>query len=81
VENLGRSGLFDDSAATSLTNGTKLPLFVAMNCLNGFFHDVYTQSLAESVDGWRQNGGCGVGVGKFRAHGSRPASSKWISNW
>jgi len=43
------SGLFDDSAATSLTNGTKLPLFVAMNCLNGFFHDVYTQSLAEAL--------------------------------
>ncbi len=43
------SGLFDDSAATSLNNGSKLPLFVAMNCLNGFFHDVYTQSLAEAL--------------------------------
>jgi uncharacterized repeat protein (TIGR01451 family) len=43
------SGLFDDTAASSLNNGNKLPLFVAMNCLNGFFHDVYTESLAESL--------------------------------
>jgi hypothetical protein len=43
------SDLFDDTAASALTNGTKLPLFVAMNCLNGFFHDVYTQSLAEAL--------------------------------
>jgi hypothetical protein len=32
-----------------LNNGNKLPLFVAMNCLNGFFHDVYTESLAEAL--------------------------------
>jgi uncharacterized repeat protein (TIGR01451 family) len=43
------SDLFDDTAAASLTNGNKLPLFVAMNCLNGFFQDVYTQSLAEAL--------------------------------
>jgi hypothetical protein len=24
-------------------------MFVAMNCLNGFFHDVYTQSLATAL--------------------------------
>ena len=43
------STLFDDSDAASLANGKKLPVFVAMNCLNGFFHDVYTQSLAEAL--------------------------------
>jgi len=43
------SGLFNDGLASSLTNGTKLPMFVAMNCLNGFFHDVYTQSLATAL--------------------------------
>ena len=43
------SGLFDDTAAATLVNGNKLPLVVAMNCLNGFFHDVYTQSLAEAL--------------------------------
>ena len=45
----GGGGLFDDTMAASLTNGNKLPFFVIMNCLNGFFHDVYTQSLAESL--------------------------------
>jgi len=43
------SGLFNDSLANSLTNGSKLPVFVAMNCLNGFFHDVYTESLATAL--------------------------------
>jgi hypothetical protein len=43
------SGLFDDSAAASLTNGNKLPVFFLMNCLNGFFHDVYTHSLASAL--------------------------------
>jgi uncharacterized repeat protein (TIGR01451 family) len=49
-------GLFDDTAAASLTNGNRLPVFVMMNCLNGFFHDVYTQSLASSLL-LSQNGG------------------------
>ena len=43
------SGLFDDNVAASLSNGNKLPMFVAMNCLNGFFHDVYTESLATAL--------------------------------
>jgi uncharacterized repeat protein (TIGR01451 family) len=49
-------GLFDDTAAASLTNGNRLPVFVMMNCLNGFFQDVFTQSLAESLL-LSQNGG------------------------
>lgn len=49
VQVWGGGGLFDDTMAASLTNGSKLPFFVIMNCLNGFFHDVYTQSLAESL--------------------------------
>jgi hypothetical protein len=32
-----------------LSNGKRLPLFLIMDCLNGFFHDVYTQSLAEAL--------------------------------
>ncbi len=36
--------------ARSLTNGPALPLVTAMTCLNGLFHDVYTeQSLAEAL--------------------------------
>jgi len=41
--------LLDDTAAASLTNGSSLPVFLIMNCLNGFFHDVYTESLAEAL--------------------------------
>jgi Peptidase family C25 len=43
------NNLFDDTVASSLTNGNKLPVFAIMNCLNGFFHDVFAQSLAESL--------------------------------
>jgi MYXO-CTERM domain-containing protein len=41
-------GLFSDTDATALTN-PRLSIYVSMNCLNGFFHDVYTESLAESL--------------------------------
>lgn len=43
------SSLFDDAAASTLTNGSRLPFVVAMNCLNGFFHDPYTESLATAL--------------------------------
>jgi len=40
---------FSSSDATALTNGNRLPVVVALNCLNGYFHDVYTLSLAEAL--------------------------------
>jgi len=40
--------LFSDTDATALTN-QQLSIYVSMNCLNGFFQDVYTESLAESL--------------------------------
>jgi hypothetical protein len=43
------SNFLDDASATALTNGQRLPVYLLMDCLNGFFHDVYTQSLAESL--------------------------------
>jgi hypothetical protein len=49
VEIWSGDDLLDDSKASSLSNGTRLPLFLIMNCLNGFFHDVYTESLAEAL--------------------------------
>jgi hypothetical protein len=49
VEVWSGSDLFDNTSALSLTNGNRLPVFVMMNCLNGFFHDVYTQSLATAL--------------------------------
>jgi len=49
VEQWSFSDLFDDSDAGALQNGGRLPVFVIMDCLNGFFQDVYTESLAESL--------------------------------
>jgi hypothetical protein len=54
------SALFDDTSAASLTNGNRLPVFVIMNCLNGFFHDVYTESLAEALMLARNGGAVAV---------------------
>jgi hypothetical protein len=41
--------LLDDTSATSLTNGDRLPVYLIMDCLNGFFHDVYATSLSTSL--------------------------------
>jgi MYXO-CTERM domain-containing protein len=41
-------GLFSGTDAAALTNGP-LSIYVSMNCLNGFFQDVYTESLAETL--------------------------------
>ena len=49
VEVWSPDNFMDDTIAASLTNGSRLPMFIIMNCLNGYFHDVYTQSLAESL--------------------------------
>lgn len=49
VEVWSPDNFMDDTIAATLTNGSHLPMFIIMNCLNGYFHDVYTQSLAESL--------------------------------
>jgi hypothetical protein len=41
--------LLDDNSAMSLTNGDRLPVYFLMDCLNGFFHDVYATSLSTSL--------------------------------
>jgi uncharacterized repeat protein (TIGR01451 family) len=41
--------LFDNSTAAGLSNGNRLPFYLLMDCLNGFFQDVYAQSLAQSL--------------------------------
>lgn len=43
------SNLFNSDDAATLSNGGKLPMYLLMDCLNGFFQDVYAESLAESV--------------------------------
>jgi hypothetical protein len=42
-------GLFDNSDALGLTNGGMTPFVVSMTCLNGYFQDVYEDSLAEAL--------------------------------
>ena len=41
--------LFDTNDAAALSNGGRLPVYLLMDCLNGFFQDVYAESLAESL--------------------------------
>jgi hypothetical protein len=41
--------LFDSDTATALTNGDSLPVFLIMDCLNGFFQDVYAEPLAVAL--------------------------------
>ena len=60
VEVWSGEDLLDTTAAASLTNGARLPVFLTMNCLNGFFHDVYTESLAEALILSKNGGAIGV---------------------
>ncbi len=41
--------VFSSSDAATLTNGSKLPVVIALDCLNGLFHDVFSESLAEAL--------------------------------
>jgi uncharacterized repeat protein (TIGR01451 family) len=41
--------IFDTSAVASLTNTSQLPVFLIMDCLNGFFQDVYDQPLGVTL--------------------------------
>jgi len=41
--------IFDSNSVSSLTNGSQLPVFLIMDCLNGFFQDVYAQPLGVTL--------------------------------
>ena len=43
------SDLFDTNDAPVLSNGNRLPVYILMDCLNGFFQDVYAESLGVSL--------------------------------
>jgi hypothetical protein len=43
------SNLFTTDSVSALTNSSKLPVFLIMNCLNGFFQDVYAQPLGVTL--------------------------------
>jgi uncharacterized repeat protein (TIGR01451 family) len=42
------TSLLNGTDVLGLANGSRTPFVVSMECLNGFFHDVYQTSLAES---------------------------------
>lgn len=44
------SNIFDETTANSLTNGSQLPIFLIMDCLNGFFQDVYAEPLSVALE-------------------------------
>jgi hypothetical protein len=44
-----RGSILTSDDAEALTNSPRLPFFISMTCLNGFFQDVYTESLAEAL--------------------------------
>jgi hypothetical protein len=43
------AGLLRSTDAAALNNGGRLPLVLAMTCLNGYFQDLYTESLGEAL--------------------------------
>ena len=43
------ASLLSSADAAALTNGNRLPLFISMTCLNGYFQDLSTESLAEAL--------------------------------
>jgi hypothetical protein len=55
-----RGDIFGSDDAEALTNGLRLPLVIGMTCLNGFFQDVYYETLAESFLKARDGGAVAV---------------------
>jgi uncharacterized repeat protein (TIGR01451 family) len=49
VEQWSFADFLDNSSAANLTNSDQLSVYLLMDCLNGFFHDVYSTSLAETL--------------------------------
>jgi hypothetical protein len=56
-----RGGVFSSDDVPTLANGARLPFFITMTCLNGYFHDAFpSESLAESL--LKAEGGGAVAV-------------------
>ncbi len=66
-------GLFSSTDAAALTNGAALPFVVSMTCLNGYFEDVYTESLAKAL--MKAPGGGAIAVWASSGLTSSPAQS------
>ena len=55
-----KGGLFSSSDALNLTNFPYLPFLVSMTCLNGYFHDLQVNNLAEALLKAEQGGAVAV---------------------
>ena len=60
IEMWSGDNLLNDTSAAALTNVPRLPVVLTFDCLNGFFHDVYTTSLAEVLLLNKQGGAVAV---------------------
>lgn len=58
--NQWRGSLLNSVYAGGLTNGDRLPVFVMMTCLNGYFHDALIGSLGESLMNAERGGAVAV---------------------
>jgi hypothetical protein len=59
-EAIWRGNLLTSEDTPGLSNGPRLPFFIAMTCFNGFFHDIFMDSLAEALLKARQGGAVAV---------------------
>ena len=59
VEIWSRNALTSKSVP-NLKNGDRLPFVMSMNCLNGYFHDLYSDSLGEALLRHATGGAIGV---------------------
>jgi hypothetical protein len=53
-------GILSSDDAEGLINGMRLPFFVNMTCLNGYFQDPYSETLGEAL--LKAKGGGAIGV-------------------
>lgn len=60
VEIWESSGFFGREDAATAGDGASLPLVIAMTCLNGYFHDIAQESLAEALLRNTDGGAAGV---------------------
>jgi hypothetical protein len=56
----GQKAIVDQSLVDLFGDSKKLPVVVSLTCLNGFFHDIYTTSLAETLVGAPKGGAIAV---------------------
>jgi gingipain R len=72
-----QGGLFSSTAAEGATYGGATPFVIAMTCLNGYFADVWTYSLAEALLQPLTGGGA---VGVWASSGLTEAAPQAVMN-